>query len=237
MRETSAASRVPNRAAASVCGLTIAWGGTVLSLSPANRVLGDPTHLSTALIGQVLLWAMAAMVVTIVLFWERQTLASLWLRPFRWQSIWWGVLFAVVYYAAIFPVADWVRRATGLPGFAAGMEEVMRFPLWYRLLAVITAGVVEEIVFRGFTVTRLSFLTGRVWLAATLAVLGFSTLHVPLWGWGFAVGGLISGTAAMAFFVWRKDLLAMIVFHLIADANGIVIAPLFSEWWKTPELS
>lgn len=41
MREVSGPFRVPNRTAASVSGLTIAWGGTVLLISPAARGLGD----------------------------------------------------------------------------------------------------------------------------------------------------------------------------------------------------
>jgi hypothetical protein len=61
-------------------------------------------------------------------------------------------------------------------------------------------------------------------------------LHVPVWGWGFTLGGLVSGAAAMAFFIWRKDLLAMMVFHMSTDAIGLVVAPMFSEWWKKPAL-
>jgi membrane protease YdiL (CAAX protease family) len=216
-----------------VTGLTVAWGGTLLLVGPAARGLGDPTDLSTALIGQFLFWLLAGTVVAIVLFWEKQTLESLWLQSFRWQSIGWGLLFAVVYYAALFPAGEWVRRTAGLPGFAAGVEQFVRFPLWYRVLAVIGAGVVEETLFRGFTVTRVLALTGRLWLAATLALLGFNALHAPAWGWGFAVGGLVSGGAAMTFFVWRRDLLAMMVFHTVADATGLIIAPLYSDWWKT----
>jgi membrane protease YdiL (CAAX protease family) len=219
---------------ASVTGLTVAWGGTLVLTSPIARGLADPTHLATALIGQILLWLLGAAVVAIVLFWEKRTLGSLWLQPFRWRSVVWGLLLAVAYYAVFFPAGEWVRRTTGLPGFAAGMEDVMRFPLWYRVIAVIGAGVVEETLFRGFTVTRLFALTGRLWVAATLAVVGFNALHVPVWGWGFAVGGLVSGTAAMSFFVWRRDLLAMMVFHTLVDATGLIVAPLYSEWWKDP---
>jgi hypothetical protein len=79
-------------------------------------------------------------------------------------------------------------------------------------------------------------LTGSIRFAALIALIGFYALHVPVWGWGFAVGGLVSGAGAMAFFVWRKDLLAMMVFHLSTDAIGLVIAPLFSEWWRDPAL-
>jgi hypothetical protein len=136
MIEVSEPFRLPNRTAASITGLTVAWGGTLLLISPAARGLGDPTHLSTALIGQLLLWLLAAAVVTIVLFWEKQALESLWFQPCHWRSIAWGPLLAVAHHAVLFPAGEWVRRATGLPGFAAAMEEVMRFPLWYRMLAV-----------------------------------------------------------------------------------------------------
>src|SRR5262249_565126 len=109
--EIAGVSRAPDRkTAASVSGLAIAWGGTVLLISPVARALGDPTQLSSALIGQLLFWLLAATVLVIVVFWERQTLGSLWLQPFHWQSIVWGLLFVVAYYAVLFPTGEWVRR-------------------------------------------------------------------------------------------------------------------------------
>jgi membrane protease YdiL (CAAX protease family) len=221
---------------ATITGLAVAWGGTAMLLSPASRGLDDPSQPVMALVGQVLFWALAAAVVAIVLFWEKQSLRSLWLQPFRWQSIGWGLVLVAVYYAILFPLGEWVRLSAGLPGFGRGMDQVMKFPLWYRVVAVVGAGVVEEILFRGLSVTRFAMLTGRLWLGAVIAVVGFYALHVPVWGWGFVLGSLISGAAAMAFFVWRKDLLAMMVFHMSTDAIGLVVAPLFSEWWERPEL-
>jgi membrane protease YdiL (CAAX protease family) len=212
--------------------LAAAWGGTALLVSPLARELDDPSRLLVALVGQALFWALAAAVVAIVLLWEKQTLRSLWLRQFRWQSIVWGLLLVAVYYTILFPLGEWVRRAAGLSGFAAGMERVTRFPVWYRVVAAIGAGVAEEVLFRGYSVTRLAMLTGRTWLAAVIALVAFYALHVPLWGWGFALGGLLTGSAAMAFFIWRKDLLAMIVFHVSTDVIGLVVAPIFSAWWR-----
>jgi membrane protease YdiL (CAAX protease family) len=220
------------RVAASLTGLAIAWGGIALLISPAARSLADPAKLGTALVGQLFLWALAAVVVAIVLLWEKQPLASLWLKRFRWQSIGWALLLLVSYYAVLFPLGEWVRDAAGLSGFSQGMDAIMRYPLSYRIFAVVTAGIVEEALLRGYTITRLIALTGRVWLAAALAVSAFAVIHVPVWGWGFALIGLIGGVVTTAFFVWKKDLLALIVFHTITDAVGIVIAPTFSKWWK-----
>jgi membrane protease YdiL (CAAX protease family) len=106
----------------------------------------------------------------------------------------------------------------------------------YRIVAFITAGVVEELLFRGYTITRLTMLTGNVWLAGAVALAGFAALHVPSWGWGFAITGLIGGVFSTAFFIWKKDLLAMMMFHAATDAIGFVISPTFSEWWKEARL-
>jgi membrane protease YdiL (CAAX protease family) len=203
------------------------WGGTALLISPLTRNLDDPMRLPLALVGQVLFWALAAAVVASVLFWEKQPLRSLWLQPFRWQSIAWGLILVAAYYTVLWPLGEWVRWSAGLPGFGAGMDQVTRSPAWYRTVAVAGAGIGEEILFRGFSVTRLAMLTGRTQLAAAVTLVGFSLLHVPVWGWGFALGGLVSGAAAMSFFIWRKDLLAMMVFHMTTDAIGLVVAPIF----------
>jgi len=215
-------------------GLALAWGGTAFLIGPIERLFGEPGALSANVIGQLTLWLIAAAVLAIVWLWEGESLRSLWLQPLRWQSIGWGVGFTAVNYAVLFPAGEFVRRAAGLPGFEMGMAPLIVLPLWYRIWAVLGAGVVEELLFRGYTVTRLTKLLGRPWLAAAITVVAFAVLHVPHWGWGFAVGGMFGGAVAMAFFLWRRDLVAMMVFHTITDATGLIIAPLFSEWWLAP---
>jgi hypothetical protein len=169
---------------ASFVGLAVAWGGTAVLVSPLARHLDEASRLPVALLGQVLVWALGALVVGIVLLWEGETLRSLWLQQFRWHSVAWGVLLVAVYYAMLFPIGEWVRRAAGLAGFGVGIAQLARFPIWYRVVAVVGAGVVEEILFRGFSVTRLAMLTGRTWLAAAVTLVVFYVLHVPVWDWG-----------------------------------------------------
>ena len=97
--------------AAVITGLTVAWSGTALLVSPLARGLSDPSRLANALVGQALFWALAAAVVAIVLFWERQPLRSFLLQRFRWQSITWGLLLVAAYYTVLFPLGEWVRRS------------------------------------------------------------------------------------------------------------------------------
>lgn len=62
-----------------------------------------PLH---ALIGQLLFWLLGAAVLLILFFWERQTLGSLWLQPFRSQSIAWGLALVVAHYTVLFPAGE-----------------------------------------------------------------------------------------------------------------------------------
>lgn len=60
------------------------------------------------------------------------------------------------------------------------MDQVMRYPVWYRVIAVAGARVVEESCFPRGSVTRLAMFIGRLWLAAAVALIGFYALHVPI---------------------------------------------------------
>jgi membrane protease YdiL (CAAX protease family) len=217
---------------APVVGLLVAWGGTALLVSPFARFPGDPSSVVTKCLGQAALWLLFAAVIGIVVLWEKQPLASLWLRPFRWQSLAWAGLLVLASILILFPATEWVRKAVGLPGYGAGMEKALALPVWFRVVAVVTAGVVEETLFRGYAVTRLARLTGSLWLAAVLSASVFAALHFPLWGGGPVLHFLIGGVAATAFFIWRRDLLAMIIAHVATDAWGIVITPFYSVWWN-----
>ena len=217
---------------APVVGLLIAWGGTALLVSPAAGFFGDPASIVTRCLGQAALWLLLAAIVGLVVFWEKQPLASLWLRPLQWQSVAWGGLLVLASILLLFPATEWLRKAMGLAGYAAGMEKALALPAWFRVVAVVTAGIVEETLFRGYAVTRLARLTGSLWLAAALSATIFAALHLPVWGPGPSLAFLIGGLATTAFFIWRRDLLAMIIAHVAIDAWGLVITPLASEWWR-----
>jgi uncharacterized protein len=208
-----------------LAGLTIAWGGVLLLLSPADRLLGPPNRLSTKLLEQLVLWVLAGLIAAIVIFWERQPLASMYLRPFRWSSVAWGLSLAAVMMYVVVPSLTWVLHVAGIAGFEPGMAKALEAPVGLRIIAVITAGVVEDTLFIGYAFTRLARLTGSAWLAGAIAVAAASLLHLPHWGVGPVLAYLVTGGLAVGFFAWRQDLLANIVAHVTVDGMGLVVMP------------
>jgi membrane protease YdiL (CAAX protease family) len=210
-------------------GLTVAWGGTALLLSPADRLLGRPDQLRTKVLEQLVLWVLLVMTFAIVALWEKQPLASMGIRPLRWSSPAWGLGLATVTILAVMPSLTWALRAVGIPGFEAGMAKILVLPVWYRIVAVVTAGIVEDTLLVGYAFTRLTRITGSQWLAGGIAGAVFSLLHLPNWGVGPVLTYFVAVGLAMSFFAWRRDLLANIVAHTIVDGMGLVVIPALSS--------
>src|SRR5947199_10768215 len=104
MTEVSLSSN--NSRVAAVAGLGVAFGGTILLVSPVAKFLGDPQRLSTRVLYQLALWALFASIVAIVILWERRSLDSIGLGRFSWASIGLGLgctAFIIAVNSAVIP--------------------------------------------------------------------------------------------------------------------------------------
>ena len=193
--------------AAPLVGLVIAFGGVGALVSPLGKVLGPPDRTATHVRGHAALWLLAASVLAIVVFWERRPLDSLWWRTPDWRTVALAVALAVTHVKVVFPFNLWLLKRSGLPGFQTGVERVLVLPLWLRIVAVVTAGVVPA----------------------------FAFLHYPNWGPGPVLTFVVAGTVSAVVFVLTRDLAAMILAHVLVDGNGLIVAPLRSTWWKSAD--
>ena len=91
---------------------------------------------------------------------------------------------------------------------------------------MIVGGITEELLYRGYAVERIATLRGSYWLGDLISVLVYGLAHVPMWGWGPALTTILSGGILTLFFVWRGDLVANIIAHVVTDLAGIVLASL-----------
>ncbi len=203
-------------------GLTLALAGPVLLALSSEHCFAGADAVTLNLAAQLTLWALLGGVVAITLGWERRPLASLGVRPLRSASLAWGVAAAAALVWVVVPLSSGLVDAAGLAGFEEGLARVLALPLWLRVLAVVTGGVVEEVLYRGYAITRLELVTHSRALAAALSVLVFAAAHAPLWGPGPVISFAVSGGFLAAFFLWRRDLLANVVAHVAVDALGIV---------------
>jgi membrane protease YdiL (CAAX protease family) len=176
------------------------------------------------LINEAVIWAMTLVVLAIVLFWERLPLSSIGLRRPTWSAFLAGAAVTlgliVVALAAALAIA-----AAGFPIDNAEQETlVIGLPIWLQAFVVISAGITEEILFRGYPIERITALTGRTWLGALLPVIVFGAVHAPFWGVAHAVVAGFEGLVLTAVYIWRRNLWINITAHALLD--GLVFVAL-----------
>lgn len=179
-------------------------------------------------VGQMFLWLILAVALACLVLGEGLPLASVSLVAPRVRSILFGLVIGCAVYAALFAMIVALAKLE-LFDVSAAAAAIPSWPLWLRIFAVVTAGVVEEALYRGYAIERLTALVGRRWLAALIALAAFAMAHVPFWGVGALATPLIGGGFFTLIYLWRRDLVACMVAHSAIDFVGMVIAPMLNS--------
>ena len=95
------------------------------------------------------------------------------------------------------------------------------------LLTVTRAGISEELFYRGFAIERLQALTGSPWIAGAVTLLMFASFHYRQGVPGMVLA-LVIGAIFTAFYLWKRNLVALIFAHFLVDFVPKVLIPLVS---------
>ncbi len=131
-------------------------------------------------------WAIVAALLALVHFWEREPFSSIGFHNPTWKDVGWGFggfVLGILAFAAITPLVYNLDVGTT----EGGIRKLAELPLHTRIMIVITAGVTEEVLFRGYPIERLIQWTGKPFLSAAIAYAFFVGLHAPFWGLGGAL--------------------------------------------------
>jgi membrane protease YdiL (CAAX protease family) len=219
----AANSETPRRAnIAALCGLIAA---IVLPLLPIGKRIAPGDSIGTLLIREGIWWSYAAAVIAWLHLGERLPISSIGLKRPTWKS----VLFAILGAAALLAVFV-IHSALIVPLFhlnasAASAERnaILARPYWYRVLLVLRAAVVEEILFRGYIIEKVRQLTGSTVLAITLSVAVFTYIHLAGWGLVHLIPVFAGGVIFALLYVWKRDLPSNMMAHFITDAAGFLL--------------
>jgi uncharacterized protein len=146
---------------------------------------------------------------------------KMWARDFGVAMIFW--IISMIVLAAIAVVLRLMHLVTvQRAALDLAPQSALEFALWFGLC--ITAGMVEEFVFRGYLLQQFASIGGRLWLGVLVSSVLFGASH------GYqGIGGMIAITAYGAMFcvltVKRKSLRAGMMAHAWHDSvTGIALA-------------
>jgi uncharacterized protein len=207
------------RRALSAAGLVLALvgPGVVAWLSTSGD--GEPGTRAVMLMHFV---ALLAGVLSVAVFQDRAGRKELGFAKSAAFSLLFAVPLAAFFILVYGPAAYWSLDALNLPSFTAGADSFEDLPRWYFALAIILVAGGEEWLYRGYAIERLERMTGSPLLAASLSTFAFFLVHPPVWGVGPALTTLVSGGILAALYLWRRDVLMLMIAHIATDLYGLM---------------
>ncbi len=118
-----------------------------------------------------------------------------------------------------------------LPLVQSSLRSIPKFdfagiPFAVRVGLVLTAGVCEEFIFRGFIIEQIGEWTGSRAAGAGISLVLFVVPHA--WLYGFTVALVIPATlggALTVLYVWRRNLPVCMLMHAILDGTMLLLVP------------
>jgi membrane protease YdiL (CAAX protease family) len=175
--------------------------------------------------GTVVHWANFAALIAVVLLLEHQRLTSIGLRPLTWWTIPLGLVAGLL----IIPISSFLASAAGASADAHFAAFLLSLPFAMRLILVVTAGVFEETLYRGYALERLASLFGNKWLAAAVTVAFFTLAHLPAVGLAHLLPVFIVSVLITLLYLWRRDLVVNVIAHATVDGVALLLVPLLGH--------
>ncbi|WP_210480451.1 CPBP family intramembrane glutamic endopeptidase [Naasia sp. SYSU D00948] len=220
-------ARVEERpVAVTIIGLLLALGGPPLyALVAGPALFGEGTTPLATGVGLAVMWALCIAVLALVRLGERRPWASLGMRSpgLKWLAL--AVVLGIAL-SLLVPLLAAVASAV-LPRQGEGtVGSVATGHHWLVLLiAVLTAAVTEEVLFRGYAIERLLELSGSRWVAGGVSLAAFTLTHAAGWSLAHVVGVVIPlGAALTLLYLWRRNLVVVVVAHFLVDLPLVVIS-------------
>lgn len=169
-------------------------------------------------------WGIGAVIVVWVLCVERLPLSSIGLRRASWKTFAWGFGAAVLMMATVMLSYAVIFPAFGLKMNGAQVASLTHAPLWLQTATMVRAGVVEEILFRGYAIERLWTLAGSKWLAGAISAVVFVAVHLGSWGYAQLIVVGFGAAILTLLYLFRRDLASNMLAHFLTDFVGFMLA-------------
>ncbi|MBE0411244.1 MAG: CPBP family intramembrane metalloprotease [Anaerolineales bacterium] len=170
-----------------------------------------------------------ALLVVLLLLWvprvERSTCTTVGIGRWRSRDLYLGAgwFFVATIVSALVGV---LLGAVGLESLADLQPQLAKYS-WLTLLALaVTGPVVEEILYRGYLIERVTKLTRRVWVAAGVSWLTFTGVHLGFFGLGATLNATVLSAALVWLYVRERSIWPVLVLHALNSVFAYLLVPL-----------
>jgi len=175
------------------------------------------------LVTEVGWWLVGLLLIIYIVAFERKSLSSIGLRKASFSTI---LNAAMGFGLALIGVAAFglIIHLTGLDPTSTEdrLNETATAPSWWLILVFLRAGVVEELFFRGFIISRLIELGISKRFSLLISTILFVLPHAFFWPAPALLLVTFTGLALGTIFIWKRDLLACMLAHVGVNVGGVI---------------
>ena len=234
MQLSSGESAVPVQQKTTVKPVT--WIGLILAFFGApgviflfNQIVGNrPLNDTLVFAKETAVFAVAGILILIVLKGEKLGLDSIGLHNRHWGKSIGLAMLGLLACIVLGALTLFLLQLAGI-SFGSGSEpdRYAKVSPWAITYMVLRAGIVEEIMYRGYIMERLEKMTGNWFVYFLMPLVLFAA-----WHYRQGIGGIVISFVlgfVLAFMYWKKrDLKANIITHFLGDFIPNVVFPLFA---------
>ena len=203
-------------------GLAIALFGAPMIVILFKLAGFTRADFGATVVRELIILALVAILLWIVHDREKLPLSSIGLRPQKIvPALLWSLAVMLLFGVGIAACL----LALPLLGLSYGSSSGPAVPLGVSLLLYARAGIAEEIFYRGYAIERIETLTGNRAMAAAVPLLIFAGSHFSQGLAGIAITFVI-GAIATAIYLWKRNLLILIIAHFMVDFLPNVLLPM-----------
>ena len=216
-----------NASSSAACTWTFVGLAIALFGAPAVVAAFKLAGFTRADFGATIIRELIILTLVAILFWiirsrEKLPLSSIGLRPQKIiPAILWSLALVLIFGAGIAACL----MAFPLIGLSYGSSSGPALPLAVSLLLYARAGIAEEVFYRGYAIERIEALTGSRTIAAAIPLLIFAGSHFSQGLAGILIT-FVLGAIATAIYLWKRNLLILIIAHFMVDFIPNVLLPL-----------
>lgn len=202
-------------------GLALALVGPLLLLLSSRAFRVDALSIPFRLA----FWLLALVVLALAAHAGGPWLGRIGAEPPGWIPLA-GAVVAAIAILAIFPALQRLQKFLGGMGTAQTefFNRIAALSVAHRVFLVVTAALVEEVLYRGYAIGIGRHLFGSVSVAVAISLTLFVVSHYR-WGVSHLISVCWAGLVLSLLFVVTNNLFACILAHLAVDAFGLLLLP------------
>jgi membrane protease YdiL (CAAX protease family) len=183
-------------------------------------------HLDIMLM-EVAMWLLLLLIVFWIYFVEKRTIASIGWKKLTVKTIFRALGLGLVLFV-LFGILTTAIQAIGLELNKEMAQLFASQPIPVLILIALRAGVVEEVLYRGYAFERIYELTKSKLVAGIAPMILFTLVHLA-WGVGHLVFVFFAAGLITIVYAAKRDLALIIIAHFIVDVIALTVLPVLLD--------